>query len=110
MWNRNNITRREVLKAGAAALAVPYFVPASVLGLGARSAPSERITLGIIGVGNMGGGHLSAFLGMPEVQVVAICDVDAVKRYDACGKVEEQYGGETTAGTFTGCDTWKPFL
>ena len=109
MWNRNAITRREVLKAGAAALAAPYFVPASVLGRGARVAVSERVTLGIIGVGNMGGGHLSAFLGMPEVQVVAICDVDAIKREDACRKVEEQYGGETTAGTFTGCDTYNEF-
>jgi hypothetical protein len=36
-------------------------VPAAVLGLGRATPPSERITLGFIGVGSRGSGHVQAF-------------------------------------------------
>src|SRR5262245_35275131 len=45
-----NLTRRDLLRR-AAALAAPWFVPAVALGRGGKAAPSERITLGVIGVG-----------------------------------------------------------
>ena len=48
------LTRRDLLLRSAAAgavLAAPWFVPAAALGRGDRPAPSERITLGVIGVG-----------------------------------------------------------
>ena len=38
----------------AAALALPHIVPASALGKDGQVAPSERVTLGSIGVGSMG--------------------------------------------------------
>jgi len=38
--------------------------------------PSERIRLGVIGCGNMGRGDLATFLLYPEVDCVALCDVD----------------------------------
>jgi predicted dehydrogenase len=65
------------LKASAAALAAPLIVPASALGRGGAEAPSERITMACIGVGGRGHSNLSAFLSLKDVQVVAICDVDA---------------------------------
>lgn len=45
-----------MLAAGAAGAAIraPYVVSASALGGGGRPAPSERITLGMIGVGRQG--------------------------------------------------------
>ena len=49
--------RRSFLKRSAAlasAFAVPAFVPGSVLGKDGQVAPSERVTLGSIGVGSMG--------------------------------------------------------
>ena len=56
------ITRRKFLKRGVgalgAALTMPYVVPASALGKGGSIAPSERITMGFIGVGGQGRGHL----------------------------------------------------
>jgi predicted dehydrogenase len=69
------LTRRSFLK-GTAAAAVPLFVP-SALG---KTAPSDRITLGFIGVGGMGSGHLRDFLGNGEVQILAVCDVDEAMR------------------------------
>jgi predicted dehydrogenase len=65
--------------------------------------------MGFIGIGNMGGGHLGNFLGNKEVQIVAVCDVDAVKRADARRRVEEHYAAEREAGTFTGCDEYNEF-
>ena len=55
-------SRRDFLRqsstALAAAFAAPAIVPASVLGRAGAMAPSERITMGFIGVGGQGGGHL----------------------------------------------------
>lgn len=42
---------------------------------GLRAAPSDRLALGFIGVGTMGRGHLGSFLGMKDIEVVAVCDV-----------------------------------
>jgi predicted dehydrogenase len=72
------VTRREFLKTStAAALAAPMVVPSSVLGGEGKTAPSERISLGIIGVNGMGSGNLANCAQYPDVAVTAICDVSA---------------------------------
>jgi predicted dehydrogenase len=109
MSRRNGTTRRTFLKAAGAVLAAPYIVPARALGREARLAPSERITLGHIGVGNMGGGHVDYYLGNKEVQIVAICDVKKWQRDDAARKVQEHYGAETPSGTYRGCATYNEY-
>ena len=38
-------------------------------------AASDKLTLGFIGVGTMGRGHLGGFLNHKTVEVVAVCDV-----------------------------------
>ena len=65
------VNRREVL-AGASA---PVIVPARALGRKGAVPPSDRLTMGAIGVGGMGGGHVRAFLQQPDVRLVAVCDV-----------------------------------
>ncbi len=102
-------TRRGFLKAAVAAAAAPYFVPARVLAAPGRRGANDRINVGFIGVGNMGGGHLGGFLGDSEVQVVAICDVDAVKREAARQRVETHYADQRAAGAFSGCETYNEF-
>jgi len=67
------------------------------------------VALGLIGIGNMGGGHLEACLGDRDIQVVAVCDVDARKRLAAQAKVEEHYAAEREAGTFHGCAEYHAF-
>jgi predicted dehydrogenase len=78
-------SRRIFLKSSAAAAVSTgvMIVPSSVLGDEKRPAPSERITLACIGVGNMGTKNLKAFLQDERVQVVAICDVDEKHRANA---------------------------
>lgn len=41
-----------------------------------KFAASDRLRLGIVGVGGMGNQHLKWFAALPEVEVVALCDVD----------------------------------
>src|SRR3954452_3668840 len=73
--HQGEISRREFVQSAAAAgaLAAPYFVPASVFG---ATAPSNRINVGCIGVGNQGFPNLQRFLKQRDCQVVAVCDVN----------------------------------
>lgn len=73
------INRRRFLGrafAGAVGtVSFPYVVSSSALGRAGSVAPSERITMGSIGVGGMGTNNMRAFLSNSDVQVVAVCDV-----------------------------------
>jgi len=77
-------TRRTFLKQtaaiGGSALAAPMIVPGSVLGLNGAVAPSNRITVGGIGLGRRGRQVLSAFFQQPDFQFLAIADPDKEKR------------------------------
>ena len=81
---RNAVSRRMFLKRGALAagsvVAVPSFIPARALGGAGAVAPSERIVLGAIGVGNRGMYDLGCFLEEPGVQFVAVCDTEEGRR------------------------------
>lgn len=57
-----------------------FLAASAALAMGWRLPPSERIAVGLIGLGAMGRGHLLFLLGHPAVQVVAVCDVDRVRR------------------------------
>ncbi|HUT23574.1 MAG TPA: twin-arginine translocation signal domain-containing protein, partial [Sumerlaeia bacterium] len=74
----NSLSRRRFLRratmAGAAALAAPAIVPSSVFG---ALAPSDRIAIGCIGVGRMGLGDMQSFMGIPGVEILAVCDPDS---------------------------------
>jgi len=71
---QGNLSRRQALVAGAAAMAV---VPRHLLGGPGRKAPSDVFTQGTIGCGGMGlGGHVRRNEpGKPPIQL-AVCDVD----------------------------------
>ncbi|HYE99452.1 MAG TPA: Gfo/Idh/MocA family oxidoreductase [Planctomycetota bacterium] len=73
------LSRRQFI-GQSAAVAAPFVVPASVFGRQGAPAPSGRLTLGFIGCGTMAYGHLKRALGMKEVQVLAVCDVDTDRR------------------------------
>lgn len=95
------LTRREFFSrsAGAASglVAIPWLIPASARGAGGRVAPSERITVGVIGLGAMGRGHLVWALGHPGVQVLAVCDVDRVRREEGQQWAHDRYGNQDCA-------------
>jgi len=60
--------------------------------------PSERIYTGHIGIGGMGGGHLGGFIGNPQTDVVAVCEVHQGRLADAKKRVEDA-GGKADAYT-----------
>ena len=68
--------RRRFLKTaiatGAAAAMTPQIIPSTALGLNGAVAPSERIVLGGIGIGNRGTYDLGCFLEQKDVQFVAV--------------------------------------
>jgi len=75
MGQSKKSSRRKFLKTAGAAIAAPYVIPSSALGNADVPAPSDRIVMAGIGIGNMGRGDLGAFLGRGDVQYVAVCDV-----------------------------------
>jgi predicted dehydrogenase len=92
MKANSNLARRDVLKSAAgAALGAPLFVPAAALGLNGKTAASERITLGAIGVGPRCTYDLRGILPLDNVQCVAVCDVQANRREAAKRLVDEHY-------------------
>jgi len=106
---QSRVARRLFLKAAAAAAAAPCVVPASALGAEDRPAPSQRITMGFVGVGGQGSGDMGGFMSFPEVQAVAVCDVDSRSRLAAKQRANDRYAQEKAGGTFKGCDDYRDF-
>jgi predicted dehydrogenase len=103
----NAFTRRRFLSTVAATTVA---APLAITGRNfARPPAGDRITLGFIGVGTMGRGHLGGFLGQKDVQVVAVCDVVAERREDAKRIVESHYDRQKDKGEYKGCTTYGDF-
>ncbi len=93
---------RDAAGAAAAAVAFPYVVPSSALGKAGAVAPSNRITVGCIGMGGMGTFDMNLMLALPDVQVVAVCDPKTDRREAARQRVREYYGKDS-------CDAYNDF-
>lgn len=74
----NNMSRREFLGLSALGLASLTILPSWTMN-GVRIAPSDRVVLGFIGLGQQGLSDFAGFAGSPGVQVAACCDVDTIK-------------------------------
>jgi hypothetical protein len=110
MKNNHLLSRRDFLHGAAAigaAISFPSIVPSTVFG---ANAPSNRITMAMVGMGGQMGGHLRGMLSRREVQVVAVCDVDRAKRESAKSNVERTYSQNTAGGTYKGCDAYNEYL
>ena len=73
---------------------MPYVVPATVLGKNGSVAPSERLVLGGIGIGNRGTYDLGCFLHEPDVRFAAVCDVKAGRRNAVKRMADSKYGNK----------------
>lgn len=80
--NRGQLTRRKVVAGmvAGAAVALPTVVPAHVLGRNGAVPPSEKINLGVIGIGPRCTYVLTSMLGLDDVRCVAIADVQKSRR------------------------------
>lgn len=86
----SNLSRRRFIRAGAAVVAAPYFVPGRLLG---ADAPSKKITVGMIGVGSHGTAHnLKNYLRQSDARVLVVCDVDTNRMNRAKDLVGKAYG------------------
>jgi len=108
-----SFSRRRFLAASGGALAVPWVVGAaspaqaasaaqdstraSAAGPPGTTPPSERIGLGVIGVGIQNRSHLGRLVKRNDVRVLAVCDVDTVRREAAKKLVDEAYGNSDCA-------------
>jgi predicted dehydrogenase len=93
------LARRSFLKSagaamiGATAFELPQIISSHVLGAPGQPGANDRLTIGHIGVGGMGSGHLGYMLSRRsrgEVNIAAVCDVDEKRLASAC----ESTGGK----------------
>jgi predicted dehydrogenase len=97
MTQRHPTTRRTFLGksvAAGAVVAAPWIVPARALGRDGATAPSETITLGVIGIGPRCTYDLKAMLGLADVRCVAIADVQASRREAGKTLVDTHYDNQ----------------
>jgi predicted dehydrogenase len=115
--SRRQFLRRTAVAAGAA-VAFPTIVPAAALGRGGAVAPSARITMGFIGIGGQGGGHLfggawtyvvGGFAGREDVQVLAVCDVRRARLTAARERVDAHYAERLGRGRAAACAAYVDF-
>jgi predicted dehydrogenase len=117
----STVARRDFLRSSAAftgaALVCPSIVPSSVFG---QNAPSNRITLGIIGCGNQSTVDIPEWLKNDDCQIVAVCDVNKASygyktekqflgREPQRDFVNQSYAKKTASGLFKGCDAYADF-
>ena len=79
---RNNVTgisRRNLLRTGAAMAAGATTMPLKTF---AQTPPSERIAIGVIGLGGRSIQLINDLLRQPDAQIVMLCDVDKVHYRD----------------------------
>ena len=90
-------TRRDVLKAASAGvagvLAFPYIVPSSAVGAAGTVEPSHRITVGLIGTGNINSHHRQVFLAEKDARIVAVCDPVVSRRQAFRDHINQAYDG-----------------
>ncbi|MBN1124107.1 MAG: Gfo/Idh/MocA family oxidoreductase [Sedimentisphaerales bacterium] len=99
-------TRREWLKTSLAAVTLPYIIRSTSFAQGNRPAPSDRITLGAIGVGGRGRGDLQGLMNDARIQAVAVCDVQAKNCQTAVRIVNDFYAKQ---GQPNGCREYTDF-
>jgi predicted dehydrogenase len=108
-----NISRRDFLRkvtvTALGALSFPRIVSSSALGKAGHIAASNRTTVGCIGVGNQGGALLRGFLGKPDAQIVAVCDLHSIKRKGTREVVEKHYADRQNKGAYKGCSSYNDF-
>ena len=76
---KKEMSRREFLGYSALGLAGLTILPSWTMQNGVRIAPSDRVVLGFIGLGQQGCSDFRSFSRCPGIQVAACCDVDTMK-------------------------------
>ena len=94
--SRQKWNRREVLKTGAAAAALPYLIPSHVWGADGQAGPSDTVRVGVIGCGGRAG-LIREGADVKGFHVVAACDCAP----DRAEKYAQQYSDGQKWGVYT---------
>ncbi len=116
----SKISRRAFVGTSAAAAAAFSIVPRSVLGQAGENAPSQKINLAFIGVGDKGMGNLQSLIRQDNVQGVAAADVAKIVEYTkqghptagldiAIARVDEKNAERSGTGSYKGCNGYVDF-
>ncbi len=108
----NPVSRRAFLGqtlALAGVAAFPEIIPGSALGADGAVAPSNRVTVGLIGRGAMGSGHLHRLAYDSNFHLVGLCEVDAERREKGKTTVEEIYAATQPSGSYKGCAAYEDY-
>lgn len=114
LYNRRQFLSRTAVVA-TAGMTAPLIVPATALGRGMLAAPSERVTIGMLGTGRQACivNLQRQMLKMPDVQIVAVCDVDSWRLNHAREMVEQAYAERASSGEHRGlqaCGDYREVL
>ena len=102
MKSNVKIPRRSFLKCiGCFTGLLPTIVSPEILGAGNTTSPSNRVCVGLIGCGAMGKGHLRRLAGDSAFELLALCDVDKLRRDECMDILKSIYA------TRTNTDAWK---
>lgn len=101
------LTRRTALKHGLAGIlatsVAPLFLPSRLFG---ASAPSNRLTVGIVGNGLIATNHVGTLLGRDDCQIIALCDVWRSKAEKMQKRIESAYAENAGTASFKGLDLY----
>lgn len=101
-----SLPRRDLLKLGVAGLGLS--ATAAMPGLASGDAPNQErpdlgpapatpfaaqpldaVRVGFVGVGGMGGAHVRNFLGLADVEITALCDINEARNTEVASWVTE---------------------
>ena len=114
------MNRRKFMRSSAVAAAAFTIVPSSVLAQSADPAPSQRVNLACIGVGDQGRGDMGELMRVDGVQVVSVCDAARIVDYAEMGhgiagldaalkSVERHNARRTNSASYKGCTGYQDF-
>lgn len=102
-------SRKDFLKKTALGFASISIVPRFVLGGTGYTAPSDKITLGFIGNGKQGTILANPFIPLKDVQIIANCDVDSIKRDKFKEWVNAKYAEASGVESYNGCEAYHEY-
>ncbi len=120
-FSSRRFNRRKFLHSNAA-LALPWVLPRASFSDSPRPDPSNRIHIGVVGVGAQGRRVMREFLTETDVQVVAVCDVDSLHYRDqewgdgpplgrdaGQREVNKFYQKQAKSGQYQGCRAYSDY-
>jgi predicted dehydrogenase len=102
-------SRRKFLQQSALAAAAITIVPRHVLGGKGFTAPSEKINIGVIGTGKLANGYWKNFAKLPEIHVMAACDVYQAKLQKFKEAVDQYYAEIAGNSNYSECKIFSDF-